>query len=181
MTWTVEDSAIMLQAIAGYDPKDPTSSRAPVPDYSESLIDDIEGMRIGVPRHFFFADDPTIDKDTLAAVDNALATLEDMGAHVEEVSVPMLEHRRRGAAGHNAQRGVRLPPEQSARHARAVRRDGTRAIPHGRAVLRRRLCTGAASPQCAQARIRRSAAKLSMSSRRPRCPTRRRASTRWTP
>ena len=92
MTWTVEDSAIMLQAIAGYDPKDPTTSRAPVPDYSESLVDDIEGMRIGVPRHFFFADDPTIDKDTLAAVDDALATLEDMGAHVEEVSVPMLEH-----------------------------------------------------------------------------------------
>ena len=92
MTWTVEDSAIMLQAIAGYDPKDPTSSRAPVPDYSASLVEDIEGMRIGVPRHFFFADDPTINKDVLAAVDDALETMEELGAHVEEISVPMLEH-----------------------------------------------------------------------------------------
>ena len=92
MTWTVEDSAIMLQAIAGYDPKDPTTSQAPVPDYSASLVEDISGLRIGVPRHFFFADDPTIDKDTLAAVDDALKVMEDLGAHVEEVSVPMLEH-----------------------------------------------------------------------------------------
>ena len=92
MTWTVEDSAIMLQAIAGYDPKDPTTSQAPVPDYSASLVEDISGLRIGVPRHFFFADAPTIDKDTLAAVDDALKVMEDLGAHVEEVSVPMLEH-----------------------------------------------------------------------------------------
>ncbi len=92
MTWTVEDSAIMLQAIAGYDPKDPTTSQAPVPDYSASLVEDISGLRIGVPRHFFFADAPTIDKDTLAAVNDALKVMEDLGAHVEEVSVPMLEH-----------------------------------------------------------------------------------------
>ena len=92
MTWTVEDSAIMLQAIAGYDPKDPTTSRAPVPDYSASLVEDIEGLRIGVPRHFFFADNDTINKDVLSAVDDALSVMEDLGAHVEEVSVPMLEH-----------------------------------------------------------------------------------------
>ena len=92
MTWTVEDSAIMLQAIAGYDPKDPTSSQAPVPDYTASLVEDIEGLRIGVPRHFFFADDPTINKDVLSAVDAALNVMEDLGAHVEEVDVPMLEH-----------------------------------------------------------------------------------------
>ena len=92
MTWTVEDSAIMLQIIAGYDPKDPTTSRAPVPDYTASLTEDIRGLRIGVPRHFFFVDDPLISKDMLSAVEDALKTLEDMGAHVEEVSVPMLEH-----------------------------------------------------------------------------------------
>src|SRR5712692_9636117 len=61
MTWTVEDTAHLLQAIAGYDPKDPTSSRAPVPDYSAALKDDITGLTIGVPRHFFWADDPRID------------------------------------------------------------------------------------------------------------------------
>ena len=92
MTWTVEDSAIMLQVIAGYDSKDPTTSQAPVPDYTASLVEDIEGLRIGVPRHFFFADDPTINKDVLAAVDDALKVMEDLGAHVEEVNVPMLEH-----------------------------------------------------------------------------------------
>ena len=42
LTWTVEDAAIMLQAIAGYDPGDPTTSRAPVPDYSSSLTEDIK-------------------------------------------------------------------------------------------------------------------------------------------
>ena len=63
MTWTVEDTASMLQAIAGPDPKDPTSSRAPVPDYSTALKEDIKGLTIEVPRHFFWADDPRIDRD----------------------------------------------------------------------------------------------------------------------
>ncbi len=72
MTWTVEDSVIMLQAIAGYDPKDPTTSRAPVPDYSASLVEDVKGMKIGVPRHFFFADDPNINKDILAEPEHSL-------------------------------------------------------------------------------------------------------------
>ena len=49
LTWTVEDSALMLQAIAGFDPKDPTTSRAPVPDYTKSLVDDVEGMTVGDP------------------------------------------------------------------------------------------------------------------------------------
>ena len=53
MTRTVEDTAYMLQAIAGHDPKDPTSSRAPVPDYSLSLREDIRGVKIGLPRHYF--------------------------------------------------------------------------------------------------------------------------------
>ncbi len=92
MTWTVEDSAIMLQAIAGYDRKDPTSSQAPVPDYSASLSEDIRGVKIGVPRHFFFADDPSIDRDTLSTVEDALQTLADMGAHIQDVDIPMLEH-----------------------------------------------------------------------------------------
>ena len=92
MTWTVEDSAIMLQAIAGYDPKDPTSSRAPVPDYSASLREDISGLRVGVPRHYFFSDDPLINRETLSTVDSALKVLEDLGAKVEEVTVPSLEY-----------------------------------------------------------------------------------------
>jgi aspartyl-tRNA(Asn)/glutamyl-tRNA(Gln) amidotransferase subunit A len=92
MTWTVEDTALMLQAIAGYDPKDPTSSRAPVADYAASLIEDVKGMTIGVPRHFFFADDPTIDRDILAVVDTALKTLQELGARVVEVTIPSLKY-----------------------------------------------------------------------------------------
>ena len=92
LTWTVEDSAIMLQAIAGYDPKDPTTSHAPVPDYMASIKDDIKGLRVGVPRDFFFADDPNISKQTLSVVETALGALEDLGAVVEDVTVPSLAY-----------------------------------------------------------------------------------------
>ena len=92
MTWTVEDSAIMLRAIAGHDPQDPMTGRAPVPDYSASLREDIRGLKVGVPRHFFFSDDPSIDREVLSTVDTALGDLEDLGAEVVEVTVPMLEY-----------------------------------------------------------------------------------------
>jgi aspartyl-tRNA(Asn)/glutamyl-tRNA(Gln) amidotransferase subunit A len=92
MTWTVEDSAHILQAIAGYDPKDPTSSRAPVPDYAAALRADVQGLTVGVPRHFFFADDPRIDRETLARVDEALSVFEALGARVQEVNIPALQY-----------------------------------------------------------------------------------------
>ena len=92
MTWTVEDTAYMLQAIAGHDPKDPTSSRAPVPDYSLSLKEDTRGVRLGLPRHYFFDPDPSVSAEVVATVEKAVSALEDLGAHVEEVSLPSLEH-----------------------------------------------------------------------------------------
>lgn len=92
MTWTVEDAACMLQVIAGHDPKDPTSSRAPVPDYSAALKEDVRGLTIGVPRHFFWADDPRIDKETLAIVDTALQAFADLGARIEAVTIPALRY-----------------------------------------------------------------------------------------
>ena len=92
MTWTVEDSAIMLQAIAGFDPRDTTSSRAPVPDYSVDLREDIKGLRVGVLRRFCFADDPQVSRDTLATVEAALNDVEELGAHVEEVNIPSLQY-----------------------------------------------------------------------------------------
>src|SRR6266567_3000921 len=79
-------------ALGGPDPKDPTSSRAPVPDYSAALKEDIKGLTIGVPRHFFWADDPRIDRETLAVVDAALQTLTELGAQVEEVTIPTLHY-----------------------------------------------------------------------------------------
>ena len=92
MTRTVEDTAYMLQALAGHDPKDPTSSRAPVPDYSRSLREDIRGVRIGLPRHYFFAEDPGVSPEVAAKVEQAVGVLQELGAHVEEVTIPSLEH-----------------------------------------------------------------------------------------
>ena len=92
MTWTVEDCAYMLQAIAGHDPKDPTSSTAPVPDYSASLREDIKGMTIGLPRHYFFDPDPSVSPEVVAVVEKAIAELEGLGANVREVSLPSLDY-----------------------------------------------------------------------------------------
>lgn len=114
LTWTVEDAALMLQAIAGFDPKDPTSSRAPVPDYRASLVEDIKGLTIGVPRHFFFADDAAINRENLEVVDAALKTLQDLGARVVEVTIPALQYA--GAA-----QPVIMLSEAFAYHARKLR------------------------------------------------------------
>ena len=92
MTWTVEDTAYMLQAIAGYDPKDPTSSRAPVPDYSASLRENLRGVAIGLPRHYFFDPDPSVSPEVVAVVEKAVTELEGLGASVREVSLPSLDY-----------------------------------------------------------------------------------------
>jgi len=90
MTWTVEDAALMLQAMAGPDPADPTAVDAPVPDYSAALADDVRGLTIGVPRSYI--DDPAVgvDPEVGAAFDAALAALASLGARIEEIEVPSL-------------------------------------------------------------------------------------------
>ncbi len=85
MTRTVGDAALMLQAIAGADPLDPTTTDDPVPDYSQALTGDIRGMRIGVPTRFF-ADDAS--PEVGAAYRAALATLKGLGATLVDVDVP---------------------------------------------------------------------------------------------
>jgi len=92
MTWTVEDSAYMLQAIAGHDPKDPTSSKAIVPDYSLSLREDIRGKTIGLPRHYFFDADPSVNAEVVSVVEKAVGELEKLGAKIEEIELPSLEY-----------------------------------------------------------------------------------------
>ena len=92
LTYTVEDSAYMLQAIAGYDPKDPTSSRATVPDYSLSLREDIKGKVFGLPRHYFFDDDPSVNAEAVVVVEKAVAELESLGAKIEEIELPSLDY-----------------------------------------------------------------------------------------
>ncbi len=82
---TVRDAALLLQAIAGHDPRDPASSRAPVPDYLGALGAGVAGLRFALPRDFFF--DRT-DPPVAAAVRAAARTLEGLGANVEEVPLP---------------------------------------------------------------------------------------------
>jgi aspartyl-tRNA(Asn)/glutamyl-tRNA(Gln) amidotransferase subunit A len=84
MTWTVEDCAIMLQAIAGHDPEDPASATRPVPDYRTALTGDIKGLRIGVVRHLH-EDDCAVTQEVSAALEEAFAVLRSLGATLGEV------------------------------------------------------------------------------------------------
>ena len=85
MTRDVVDSAILLQAIAGHDPRDSTSSARPVPDYLSTLRGGVKGMRLGVPKEYFVAGmEPAVEQ----AIRDAIRLLEQQGASMEEVSLP---------------------------------------------------------------------------------------------
>jgi aspartyl-tRNA(Asn)/glutamyl-tRNA(Gln) amidotransferase subunit A len=89
ITRSVSDTAIVLQAIAGTDPRDSTSISAPVPDYLSSVADDIRGVRLGVPEEYFAEGmSPGVRK----ALDGALNVYRDLGATLHSVSLPMTEY-----------------------------------------------------------------------------------------
>lgn len=90
MTWTVEDCAILLHAIAGHDAKDRASANRPIPDYRAALNRDIRGLRIGVIRHFWEEDLPAHEEVRLA-MDAALSVLSDLGAKLEVVHMRPLQ------------------------------------------------------------------------------------------
>ncbi|MES2820693.1 MAG: Asp-tRNA(Asn)/Glu-tRNA(Gln) amidotransferase subunit GatA [Pseudomonadota bacterium] len=86
---TAEDCALLLQAMAGFDPKDSTSVDEPVPDYSAGLNASLQGLRIGLPKEYFGAGlDPRIAELTL----NTVKELEKLGAVVSEISLPNMQH-----------------------------------------------------------------------------------------
>jgi len=81
---TVEDTALLLQVIAGYDEQDTTSEKINVPDYSHSIGMKVSSLRIGIPREFFFADlDPEID----AAIKEALSVLGKLAGGLRDVAL----------------------------------------------------------------------------------------------
>lgn len=85
LTRTVADAAICLAALAGYDPRDPGSVDVPVDDYAAALGKDVKGLRVGVPKAFFFDQvDPEVEAHVRAAIDALAAE----GAVVSEVEVP---------------------------------------------------------------------------------------------
>ena len=90
MARVVEDLAHMLNAIAGHDPKDPTSSSAPVVDYTTALRTDIKDMVIGVPRDYIDECAPRTDPIVLKRVEEATAALKSLGARIEDVQIPTL-------------------------------------------------------------------------------------------
>lgn len=90
MARVVEDLTHMLNAIAGYDPKDPTSSSMPVVDYTSALREDVKGMVIGVPRAYIDDCAPRTAPIVLKRVEEAIAELKSLGARVEEIKAPTL-------------------------------------------------------------------------------------------
>jgi aspartyl-tRNA(Asn)/glutamyl-tRNA(Gln) amidotransferase subunit A len=89
MARTVEDAALLLEAISGYDPADATSARRAVPPFAASLEGGVGGLRLALPReHFWRPAHPQVRESVLAAA----AALERDGATVEEVSLPAMEY-----------------------------------------------------------------------------------------
>ncbi|MEJ2390400.1 MAG: Asp-tRNA(Asn)/Glu-tRNA(Gln) amidotransferase subunit GatA [Gammaproteobacteria bacterium] len=85
LTQSAEDAAMILQAIAGFDPRDSTCVDRPVPDYSASLEQDIRGLKIGLPKEYFGEGlDPQVGDAVQAAIDQ----YQQMGAELIEISLP---------------------------------------------------------------------------------------------
>src|SRR5881296_331466 len=85
----VADAALMLQTIAGHDPMDSTSAPEPVPDYAAALSLGVKGLKVGIPDEYFIEG---LDPEVEAAVRAAIATLEDLGAKTQRVSLPHTEY-----------------------------------------------------------------------------------------
>jgi aspartyl-tRNA(Asn)/glutamyl-tRNA(Gln) amidotransferase subunit A len=85
MCRTAEDAALMLNVMAGFDPRDSTSVDEPVPDYTKSLNNDIKGLRIGLPREYF---SKGLSAEVAKVIETAIAEYKKLGAQVVEISLP---------------------------------------------------------------------------------------------
>ena len=128
MVRTVEDAALAMNAIAGYDPNDIASANVEVPDYTSALTEDLRGIRIGVPREYF---DAPLDPQVTQAVRDSISRLESLGAEVREVSFPMFQDSQVISS-------AILMAEASAYHKDLLARDGDKLYP----PVRLRLETG---------------------------------------
>ncbi len=89
VTRDVTDCAILLEAVAGYDPKDSTSVNLPVPDYVRGLANGVKGLKIGLPKEYFIAG---LDPEVKKAVEAAIATYRSLGAEFVEISLPHTDY-----------------------------------------------------------------------------------------
>ncbi|MDR3492261.1 MAG: Asp-tRNA(Asn)/Glu-tRNA(Gln) amidotransferase subunit GatA [Gammaproteobacteria bacterium] len=85
MARTAEDLALMLNVMAGVDIKDSTSIDTPVPDYTATLNDSLQGLKIGLPKEFF---NEGLDKDIAQIIQTAIKEYEKLGATIHEISLP---------------------------------------------------------------------------------------------
>lgn len=85
MTHTAEDAALLLNCLAGFDPKDSTSVNKPVADYSNHLHDALSGIKIGLPKEYF---DDNLDATTADIIEDAIKEFEKLGASIQEISLP---------------------------------------------------------------------------------------------
>jgi aspartyl-tRNA(Asn)/glutamyl-tRNA(Gln) amidotransferase subunit A len=88
MARTVEDCAYLLHGMAGHDPADPASAVHPVDDYVGALEGSVRGLRIGVPRNYFFDE---VDPEIVKAFDDAMGTLKHLGAEVRDLTIPTFD------------------------------------------------------------------------------------------
>ncbi|CAL9343546.1 amidase [Streptomyces sp. enrichment culture] len=111
ITRTVEDAALVLTALAGHDPRDPASLTAPATDYRPVTGGDLRGLRVGVPRTYYF---DHVDPEVAAAVRRAIDQLAALGARLVEVEIPMTRYIQA------TQWGL-MVPEATAYHERTLR------------------------------------------------------------
>ncbi|MDH6701366.1 amidase [Streptomyces sp. MAA16] len=111
ITRTVEDAALVLAALAGHDPRDPASLTAPGTEYRPVAGADLTGLRVGVPRTYFF---DHVDAEVEAAVRRAIDRLRALGAHLVDVEIPMTRYIRA------TQWGL-MVPEATAYHETSLR------------------------------------------------------------
>ena len=113
MARTAFDCALILQAIAGFDPLDPASAEAPVPEYTAYLTRRLDGLRVGVPTNFFF-DADAVNAEVAAAVEAAAEELARLGATVRPLVVPGVEEAARA-------NGTMLVADAAAYHETIIR------------------------------------------------------------
>lgn len=89
VTRDVTDCAHLLQAIAGHDEQDSTSSASEVPDFTKALVQDVKGLKIGIPKEFFVKG---MDAEVEQAVRQAIDKLQALGAEIQEISLPHTEY-----------------------------------------------------------------------------------------
>ena len=131
MAWTAEDCAILLDALAGYDPADPASVAAPKVSYASAITAPLRGLRVGLLRRYYEHDVPA-SPEMLQMMSRAAATLRSLGCRVEDAALPSVQE-------YNAIGRVIISSEAYALHENTIR---TRLSDYSR-VFRVRVMAGA--------------------------------------